>query len=55
VDLFWDPTGTWQQGLIDGGTRFADKKKHIFTFGTLLGFFEFLAAAWESGSHVFQY
>jgi hypothetical protein len=36
VDLIWDPKGTWQQGLIDGGTLLVDKKKQSFTFGTLL-------------------
>jgi hypothetical protein len=35
VELLWDPTGTLQQGLIDGGTRLVDKKKQSFTFGTL--------------------
>jgi hypothetical protein len=53
ADLIWDSTGTWQQGLIDGGTRLADKKKQSFTFGTLFCGLELLGAAWESGIHVF--
>jgi hypothetical protein len=54
VDLLWDPTGTWQQGLIDFGTRLGDKKKHSFTFGTLFYGFELLGAAWKIGIHVFS-
>jgi hypothetical protein len=42
----------WQQGLIDGGTRFLDKKKQGFTFGTLFSGLELMGAAWESGTHV---
>jgi hypothetical protein len=49
VELLWDPTGTWQQGFIDAGTRLVDKKKQNFTFGTLFCGLEFLGAAWESG------
>jgi hypothetical protein len=41
-----------QQGLIDGGTRLVDKKKQIFSFGTLFCGLELLGATWESGSHV---
>jgi hypothetical protein len=54
VDLFWDPTGTWQQGLIDGGTKLVNKKKQSFTFGTLFCGLELFGAAWESSSLVFS-
>jgi hypothetical protein len=54
VDLLWYPAGTWQHGLIDGGTRLVDKKKRSFTFGTLFCGLELLGAAWESGIHVFS-
>jgi hypothetical protein len=30
------------------------KKNQSFTFGTLFCGFEFLGAAWESGSHIFS-
>jgi hypothetical protein len=51
VDLVWDSIEAWQQALIDGGTRFLDKKKQGFTFGTLFCGLELLRAAWESGTH----
>jgi hypothetical protein len=54
VDLTWDSIETWQQGLIDGGTRLVDTKKQGFNFGTLLCGLELLGAAWESGTHVFS-
>jgi hypothetical protein len=54
MDLFWDPIGAWQHGLIDGGTRFVDKKNQSLTFGTLFCGLEFLGEAWESGIHVFS-
>jgi hypothetical protein len=50
----WDSTWTWQQGLIDGGTIFVEKKKHSFTFGTLFCGLEFLGAAWENSICVFS-
>jgi hypothetical protein len=46
ADIIWDPTGTCQQGLIDGGARFVDKKKQSFTFGTLLCGLELLVESW---------
>jgi hypothetical protein len=52
VDLTWDSKETWQQGLIDGGTRLMDKKKQDFNFGALLCGIELLGAAWESCTHV---
>jgi hypothetical protein len=54
VDLVWDSIEAWQQGLIYGGTRFLDKKKQGFTFGTLFCGLELLGASWESGTHVFR-
>jgi hypothetical protein len=54
VDLVWDSIEAWQQGLIDGGTRFLDKKKQGFTFGTLFCGLELLGAAWERGTQVFS-
>jgi hypothetical protein len=54
VDLTWDSIETWQQGLIDGGTRLEDTKKKGFTFGTLFCGLELLGAAWGSGTHVFS-
>jgi hypothetical protein len=52
---FWgDSADAWQQGLIDGGTRFLDKKKQEFTFGTLFYGLELLGAAWENGTHIFS-
>jgi hypothetical protein len=54
VELTWDSIETWQQVLIDGGTRLVDKKKQGFTFGTLFCGLELLGAAWESGTHVFS-
>jgi hypothetical protein len=54
VDPCWAHTGTWKQGLIDGGNRLVEKKKQSFTFGTLFCGLELLGAAWESGEHVFS-
>jgi hypothetical protein len=54
VNLVWCSTEAWQNGLIDGGTIFLDKKKQVFTFGTLFCGLEMLGAAWESGTHVFS-
>jgi hypothetical protein len=51
VDPFWAFTGTLQQGLIDGGSRFLEKEKQSFTFGSLFCGLEFLGAAWENGEH----
>jgi hypothetical protein len=53
VDLLWDPTGTWQNGLINGGTRLVDKKNQSFTFRTLFYGLEVSEAACESGIHIF--
>jgi hypothetical protein len=50
----WDSIEACQQGLIDGGTRFLDKKNQGFTFGTLFCGLELLGAAWESGTHFFS-
>jgi hypothetical protein len=44
----WDPIGTWQHGLIEGGTRLVDKKKQSFTFGTLFCGLDF----WETPGKV---
>jgi hypothetical protein len=52
--FFWDSAEAWQQGLIDGGTIFLDKKKQEFTFGTLFCGFELLGAALENGTHIFS-
>jgi hypothetical protein len=52
VELIWDSTGTWQQGLIDGGTRLVDKKKQSFNLGILFCGLELLGASWEIGIHV---
>jgi hypothetical protein len=52
--LFWDSAEAWQQGLIDGGTIFLDKKKQEFTFGTLFCGLELLGATWGNGTHIFS-
>jgi hypothetical protein len=54
VDLLWEPTGMWQQGLIYGGTRLVDKKKKSLTFETLCCGLELLGATRESGICVFS-
>jgi hypothetical protein len=53
LDLVWYSAEAWKQGLIYGGKIILDKKKQIFTFGTLFCGYELLGAAWLSGAHVF--